>query len=587
MNLAVTDFDSVSMSPGLAATLARASDAAAAMGAGEVALEHLLQALCDDPDALAVLDASRVDINRLKPEIGAYLARGAAPPSPPGDLTVSQELRRILEAAAAAARGGKRRDINGAIVLAAIVGDGRSIAAQMLQAYGLTFDEAIRALQSALNQPAPRDFPAYPAAADDVLARARERVQSRATPTLRDIMKDQPRPAPPPPMPFSTTEVPSVKPYENKTEPAPIPDALKPTLSAPSIADRPPSGEVGGQIPAPVATDTGPLPSAPAPIAPSPAHAPEPLGGGYVYPASAPPPMQSPRAETAKATRPSPVAGSLTEYVQNRAPSTVMPPPIPPPMPGAAGRPAGASLPWPPVGMPAPYTGQQQPQFGAPGPRIGAPAAYGPQPSVSTAPAPAQKPQPPAAAKRGAVNKAETGQMAENIPRSMRVGKTERVEIRVAKAAAKAIIHGLEGGGVVWKHEITVTQAMSVRLRAPEGGFFIETASPETQWVESQPGFASDDFANWRFLVTPQSRGWARLQIIVSARTVGADGMTAETAMPDQIVEVKVRTNFKRTLARWTGWITAAVAGGALAKFGETGIALVNDYVQQILATKL
>lgn len=177
--------------------------------------------------------------------------------------------------------------------------------------------------------------------------------------------------------------------------------------------------------------------------------------------------------------------------------------------------------------------------------------------------------------------------MAENIPRSLRVGKTERVEIRVAKAAAKAIIHGLEGGGVVWKHEITVTQAMSVRLRAPEGGFFIETASPETQWIESQPGFASDDFASWRFLVTPQSRGWARLQIIVSARTVGADGMTAETAMPDQIVEVKVKTNIKRTLARWTGWITAAVAGGALAKFGETGIAAVNDYVQQILATRL
>ena len=308
MNLAVTDFDSVSMSPGLAATLARASDAAAAMGAGEVALEHLLQALCDDLDALAVLDASRVDINRLKPEIGAYLARGAAPPSPPGGLTVSQDLKRILEAAAAAARGGKRRDINGAIVLAAIVGDGRSIAAQMLQAYGLTFDEAIRALQSALNQPAPRDVPAYPAAADDVLARARERVQSRATPTLRDIMKDQPRPAPPPPMPYSTTEVPSEKPYESKIEPAPIPYALSPTLSAPSIADRPASFEVESPISVPDTADTGLLPSAPAPepVAPSPAHAPEPLGGGYVYPASAPPPMQSPRAETAKAPRPSP-----------------------------------------------------------------------------------------------------------------------------------------------------------------------------------------------------------------------------------------------------------------------------------------
>ena len=73
--------------------------------------------------------------------------------------------------------------------LAAIVGDGRSTAAQILQVCGLTFDEAIRALQSALAHP--RDVPA-PLPAEDVLARARERVQSRAAPSLRDIMRDLP-----------------------------------------------------------------------------------------------------------------------------------------------------------------------------------------------------------------------------------------------------------------------------------------------------------------------------------------------------------------------------------------------------------
>ena len=51
-------------------------------------------------------------------------------------LGVSQDVRRILEAAAAAARGSRRRDINGAIVLAAIVGDARSMAAQILQPTG-------------------------------------------------------------------------------------------------------------------------------------------------------------------------------------------------------------------------------------------------------------------------------------------------------------------------------------------------------------------------------------------------------------------------------------------------------------------
>ena len=60
---------------------------------------------------------------------------------------MSGDLKRILEAAAAAASQGKRREINGAIVLAAIVGEGRSTSAHMLRAQGMTFEEAIKALQ--------------------------------------------------------------------------------------------------------------------------------------------------------------------------------------------------------------------------------------------------------------------------------------------------------------------------------------------------------------------------------------------------------------------------------------------------------
>lgn len=177
----------------------------------------------------------------------------------------------------------------------------------------------------------------------------------------------------------------------------------------------------------------------------------------------------------------------------------------------------------------------------------------------------------------------ELGQLAENIPRRMRVGATERVEIRLAKASAKAVAEGLEGGGQAWVHQVTVAKAMSVRLRAPEGGFFIETASPETQWIESTLGFDSDDYASWRFLITPQSRGWTRLQIIVSARTIGADGVAAETALPDQVVEVKVATNYKRTFARWTGWVLAAVIGGALAKFGEGSLGILATELQKFV----
>jgi hypothetical protein len=45
--------------------------------------------------------------------------------------------------------------------------------------------------------------------------------------------------------------------------------------------------------------------------------------------------------------------------------------------------------------------------------------------------------------------------------------------------------------------------------------------------------------------------------------------LAAETALPDQVITVRVRTNYGRTAKRWIGWVIAAVAGGLLAKFGE------------------
>ena len=216
MGVTATDLAQIPMSADLGSTLARGSEFAEATGAGEVTLEHLLGALCDDPDAIAVLDASHINIERLRADVTARAYQGGVQSQAPsrGGLAISEDVRRILEAAAAAARGSRRREINGAIVLAAIVGDARSTAAEILQAHGLNFDGAIRALQSAL---APvRDVPAQVPVADDVLARARERVQSRSTPSLRDMMKDMPRSAPPQPV-----AVPETVEKEEKAPPAP------------------------------------------------------------------------------------------------------------------------------------------------------------------------------------------------------------------------------------------------------------------------------------------------------------------------------------------------------------------------------
>ena len=606
---AAAELSQIPMSPALGAALAKASDAAGSMGSAEVMLEHLLIALCDDPDAAGVLDASHIDIHRLRSEAIDFLMRSVRPGGPPSQhLAVSHAVRRILEAAAAAARGGKRRDINGAIVLAAIVGDGKSAAAQMLQAQGLTFDEAIRALQAALNQPS-RDVGA---AADDVLARARERVQSRSAPSLREIMQDLPRPVSPPPIAAPAPAYPAAPPYfpepipqprapappsapapampELKMdhapsfEPAPVPP-MEVAPAASPIAQEKPALQSAAQPPAPSApatsvAESAAVPAQPAAATPAPQQLPSQSGSGdYVYPTGQPMPRPAPPPPV----MPVPEAPRQVAFDIGGGPRPAMPPPMPPPIPRGGGFAApsapGPSAPGPSAPLPsAPFPsapGLQRsplpaPSIGAAGPPLGA--------------SPLPSPQPPAKARREGPAKAGLGQLAENIPRKMRAGVSERVEVRIAKAHAASITDDLDGHGAAWKHDVTVTQAMSVRLRAPEGGFFIETASPETQWIENHLGITGgDDYASWRFLVTPQRRGWSKLQIIISARTIGADGLAAETALPDQMIEVKVRTNFKRTLARWTGWILAAVAGGGFAKFGEGAFEMAKDAAQKFL----
>ena len=616
MGVTAADLAQIPMSPDLGATLSRGAEFAAGSGAPEVALEHLLAALCDDSDACAVLDASNVNIAALKSDVvGQFTQPGFDPEQAPTSLGVSADVRRILEAAAAAARGSRRRDINGAIVLAAIVGDGRSLAADILQAHGLTFDSAIRALQQALaSAPAPQRAPAaQPPVADDVLARARERVQSRSTPSLRDLMKDMPQPAPPPPAPPGASVQAHPKP---EAPPASVaPSALEPTLETsptpaprfepqptdanPAVPQRPapaqegrPSPQFGAQTQrgrdadnaAQGAPGVGPqdraYPAPPPPFEPS-LDLPErtvaqpsvraTLPGQPHVPA---PPMRGPQPPQ------SPPGQGYPGELPRPRPTGGPPPPIPEPI--APGSP-GMRIPFPGPILPAPAPGApQSPMPTDSGLRA---EVRGDQPTVGPS-APAQSApskEKSAGRKRGRNAKAETGQLAENIPRTMRVGKTERVEVRIAKASIKSLAENLDGGGAAWQHQITVTKAMAVRMRAPDGGFFIETASPETQWIENNLGYGAEDFASWRFLITPQSRGWSQLQIVVSARTIGADGVAAETALPDQVIEVKVRRNLKRTFARLFGWTIAAIVGGALSTFGESGMTTAKALLERLI----
>ena len=524
----VDDLGRIPMSPYLTATLTRAADYATAQSHREVTLEHLLLALAEDPEATVVLKASSIDLARLSAEVSEYLGRSDDRIDPAANQTIaiSADLRRILEAAAAAARQGRRREINGAIVLAAIVGDGKSTAANLLRIQGLTFEEAIRALQRATTSPLPPPAPTPPAPQPEP--------------------RFEPRPEPPP-APAATDLGPPPSPPD-LTRPATTEEILASARERLQSRTHGQSND-GTAIPAPT-----PLPRANYPD----------LGGPQPRPAPAPAPPPPAHAEPA---------------FEREVPSSGGGPAHRPDGPPDAFTPFGAERPGAPD--------HAEPQPPAPPSEIAASRRWG-TPPAQTAPRSA----PPEAERRRAAPSGpfvgswpliEAGQLVENIPRRMRVGIPVVAEARIARADVKALAEGLAGGGAAFRHEVVVTKAMSVRLRAPDGGFTIENRSPETQWIENVLGFGADDYASWRWSVTPRTRGRRQLQLIVSARTVGADGMTAETALPDQIVDVKVSINYARTAVRWMGWIAAAVIGGLLAKFGETAWVIAQVLVARYL----
>lgn len=456
----------------LAATLSRAHDFARGLSHRSVTLEHVLLALIEDPDASAVLQACQIDLERLRAEVDAHLV--AQPRIQLAVPEADRDLVRILDYAVAAAQQSRRREVNGAIVLAAIVGEGKSQAAAILQANGLTFAEAIRALQSATaapRSPLPAASVAATQATEEILASTRRKLDASR------LGQGGPQPPAPPPA-----------------------DGLPPL---------PPAGfppQSNGAMPGPQRAARTPPPIPPLPP-PPPTGAREVMGGlveairgaGALRPAPT-----SPQEPTLEARKPPPAGG---------------PPPI---VPGAL--PAdGATTPAPPLG----------------------PAGFDP------------------------------ARLAQGIPRSMRVGATATIEVRLPRAEVVALASSLDGGSAVYEHSNVVTKAMALRLRAPDGGFFVESASSEIQWIESTLGFLNDDYASWRWSVTPRRSGRQRLLLAVSVRSVGSDGAAAETALPDQMVEVDVGGNRLRALARWSGWIVAAIVGAVIGRLGDAPVQTV------------
>ncbi len=582
------DLGTTPMSPALQATLMRAREYASSQSHLQVTVEHLLLALSEDEDAGLVLQSSQVDLNRLRNDVAGFLGSlGDRSSGGPTNPTVSPGLAEILKYATLAAKQGRRNRIDGAIVLAALVGDGRSMAASFLKAQGLTFEEAIRVLQRAAQAaPVQTALPArQPSAAtpppassragsnaEDILAAARERVEQRTLPPRSELsvpaaartatVRQAPKSVEilPPPAAAPAPDVPTVmlatapvsRPVEQPVEPTETaPPALELEAQPPKLPEQPTQrpSSVLAEL-APSRWDRLPQPAYPVPDVASPA-APEesPQRPAPVprQPSSnwAPPPLPTPPAQhlTPQPRMPlpqpparQPISG-LTERLAERMPERAQQ--RPEPMAGA---------PWPDP-TPRPPNPQPQmpgaPQMRAPAP-MPSPGHQGPvaaQRQVAPVPAglPGDAPRAPAI---------EAGQVSFTLPKRLRHDVPTTIEVRVARAPLAGSGSGPMPSSL--RAEFVAVRAITVRLRGGKGAFAIEPGSPETQWDQATQATAraAGDAAVWRFTLTPLRGHSSDLQLMVAARTVGADGMIADTVLPDLVLPVKIARNLKRPLRR-------------------------------------
>jgi neural Wiskott-Aldrich syndrome protein len=607
---------SIPMSPSLGQSLERAHRSARDQSHRLVTLEHLLLALTEDAEAGLILQAANVDLSRLGTDVSGYLGRlmedmRAEPgtePRPDG------ELLRVLQAAASAAQQSRRRQIDGAIVLAAIVGDGKSPAAGLLKALGMTFEEAIRALQRAntrarlkplakglpASTPADasppsaavgaepqsgRELPvtqpataaAQPSAAqsaDEILAAARARIQKRsqaaaqAEGSFSPEPPPAPRPSPTPPAQAADNEPPieTVDPSQTTSLTAAIEAVMSPPVPPPKAEPRLPPTVPSAKPPA----NDLPLPP-PAPAAPAPP----------VPPRGARTPVADVKAE--------PQAARLSSLPPvGRAPPGAFPArpvqhnegPRRPPLPGLAPAPPQAGFPTRPANAPRPeadaHGGRPLLANGSYGQPLGQPLAQPlGQPLAQHIPERLDLAQRRAVPQRGGMP-GEKGLLIEAVPRRMRVGTAASAEVRIARDKIDGLLLALRNRDGQVSGEAPLVRTLSVRLKGTKGGFWIEPTTPETQWVEGQRARVEEDHIVWRWTVVPRRRGRSRLTVMVTVNTAGRDGVVATTSPPDRVIDVSVGLNQTWRAVRVAGWILAGLVGAALARLGPQYWPLVS-----------
>lgn len=204
------------------------------------------------------------------------------------------------------------------------------------------------------------------------------------------------------------------------------------------------------------------------------------------------------------------------------------------------------------------------------------------QPSRKSSQAPTSEVTGAVEAAPGERQQVRMGQLVENIPRKMRVEVPVAIEARISDEDLATLDQGMLGQTTA--HDLLVTDAVTVELLAPQGGFTIQSLSRQTQWINAKPleayGLSGlPSFGSWRWTVTPLERGKKPLVLNVSA-VVQHSGVSAERAIDDQSIPVVVRINFKQSGKRAVSWLAIAVAGGIAAEFGPIALSWAQTFVR-------
>ena len=187
-------------------------------------------------------------------------------------------------------------------------------------------------------------------------------------------------------------------------------------------------------------------------------------------------------------------------------------------------------------------------------------------------------PQGPPSARTPAI---ELSQLSHSIPARLIVGRPRTVEVQVKRQPLGSA--GSASRPAPQRGDVVTARAITVRVRPAKGRFVIDQPSTETQWDKASDGSRlAGEAAVWRFTIQPLAKGEGELLLTVAARTIAADGMILESALPDQVIPVRTGRDWAATFRR--AGLLALVSVGSIVLEAMLEAVLKFDVLKAIQA---